>query len=59
MGDYKINDTLMSGVQKLQNFAVRVAMGGAKKYDHVSPFHKELQWLHENQKHVFEVATTI
>ncbi len=36
------NDTLMSSVQKLQNFAVRVAMGGVKKYDQVSPFHKEL-----------------
>ncbi len=49
----------MSSVQKLQNFAVRVAMGGVKKYDQVSPFRKELQWLHVKQKHVFEVATTI
>ncbi len=32
------NDTLMATVQKLQNFAVRVAIGGVKKYDHVSPF---------------------
>ncbi len=34
------NDTLMSSVQKLQDFAVRVAMGGVKKYDHVSQFYK-------------------
>ncbi len=37
------NDTLMSGVQKLQNAAVRVAIGGVNKYDHVSPFYKELE----------------
>ncbi len=63
------NDTLMSSVQKLQNFAVRVAMGGVKKYivsmmiyvsyDHISPFHKELQFLYVKRNHVFEVATTI
>ncbi len=35
------NDALMSGAQKLQNAAVRVAIGGVKKYDHVSPFYKE------------------
>ena len=46
------NDTLMSSVQKLQNFAVRIAIGGVKKYDHVSPFYKELQWLQIKQKHV-------
>ncbi len=49
----------MSSLQKLQNFAARVAMGGVKKYDHVFPFYKELHWLHVKQKHVFEVATTI
>ncbi len=53
------NDTLMSGVQKLQIFAVRVAIGGVKKYDHVSPFYKEFQWLRIKHKHVLEVATTI
>ncbi len=52
------NDTLMSSVHKLQNFEVRVAMGGVKIYDYVFPFYKELQWLHVKQKRVFEVATT-
>ncbi len=31
------NATLFSTVQKLQNFAAKVAVGGARKYDHVSP----------------------
>ncbi len=39
------NDTLMSSVQKLQNFAVRVAKGGVKKYDNISPFHKKTQMV--------------
>ncbi len=58
-GGLQNNDTLMSSVQKLQNFAARVTMGGVKKYDHVFPFYEELHWLHVKQKHVFEVATTI
>ncbi len=53
------NDTLMSSVKKLHNFAVRIAIGGVKKYDNVSPFYKELQWLRVKQKHIFEVGTTI
>ncbi len=35
------NDKLMFSVQKLQHFAVRVAIGGVKKYDNISPFHKK------------------
>ncbi len=29
------NDSLISSVQKLQNFAVRIAIGGVKKSDHI------------------------
>ncbi len=29
------NVTVISIVQKLQNFATRVAVGGVKKYDHI------------------------
>ncbi len=54
------NDTLISSVQKLQNFAMRIAIGGVKKFDHISPFYEELQWLRVKQKkNVFEVGTTI
>ncbi len=37
--------TRMHKVQKLQNFAARVSIGGMKKYDLVSPAFKELKWL--------------
>ena len=53
------SDTVISSVQKLQNFAARVAVGGVKKYDHTSPSFKELKWLRLKQKHVFEVGVTI
>ncbi len=53
------SDTVISSVQKLQNIAARVAVGGVKKYDHVSPSFRELQWLRLKQKHVFVVGVTI
>lgn len=53
------SDTLISSAQKLQNFAARVAVGGVKKYDHVSPCFEELKWLRLKQKHVFDVGVTI
>ncbi len=31
------NATLLNNVQKLQNVAAKVAVGGARKYDHVFP----------------------
>lgn len=43
-------------VQKLLNFAAKVALGGAAKRDHATPFLKELGWLKLNQKYQFEVA---
>ena len=42
-------------IQRLQNFAARVAVGGIRKYDHVSPAFDELKWLKVNQKHKFIV----
>ncbi len=36
--------SLISKVQRLQNFSARVAAGGIKKFDHVSPAYKELKW---------------
>ena len=46
-------------MQKLQNFAAKVALGGAAKSDHVTPFLKELGWLKINQKYKLEIATII
>ena len=39
------NKTQMDRVQKLQNFAGRVALGGVRKRDHITPILKELNWL--------------
>ncbi len=39
------NSTLINKVQKLQNFAIKVVDGKARKYDHVTPLFKDLQWL--------------
>ncbi len=47
------NAILLNNIQKLQNFAAKVAVGGARKYDHVSPIIKELRWLKIKEKHVF------
>ena len=41
--------------QKLQNFAARVAVGGLRKYDHVSPAFDELKWLRIGNKHKFDI----
>ncbi len=53
------NVTVISSVQKLQNFAARVAVEGVKKYGHISPTFKELKWLRIKQKHVFDLGVTI
>ena len=53
------NKSLKTKVQKLQNFAARVAVGGIRKYDHVSPAFEELKWLRVNQKHKFSVICHI
>ena len=46
-------------VQKLQNFAARVAVGGLRKFDHVSPAFEELQWLRINEKHLYETLVHV
>ncbi len=51
------NSSLISNVQKLQNFAAKAAVGGIKKSDHVSPAYKELKWLKIQQNiHMTSVA---
>ncbi len=53
------NDKQMSNVQKLQNFAARVAFGGVKKYDNICPVFKELQWLRIKQKHLLDLGAAV
>ena len=43
-------------VQKCQNFTIKVAYGGIRKYDHVSPIFKELQWLNIENKLVYDIG---
>lgn len=50
------NKTLMHQVQKLQNFAAKVALGGAAKHEHATPFLRELGWLKIKQKYMLEVG---
>ncbi len=51
--------TLLCKAQKLQNFAAKVAVGGGRKYDHASPFLKELKWLRVKEKHMFDIYVTM
>ena len=37
------NNTLLSKIQKLQNFAIKVTDCKARKYDHVTPLFEKLQ----------------
>ncbi len=49
----------MSNAQKLQNLAARVAFGGVRKYDHLSPVFRELQWLRIRQKYLLDEGVTV
>ncbi len=53
------NSTHIARVQKLLNYAAKVALGGAAKSEHVTPFLKELRWLKINEIYKHEIATTI
>ncbi len=53
------NATLLNNVQKLENFAAKVAVDGARKYDKVSTIIKELRSLKIKEKHVFDTCTAM
>ncbi|XP_042862817.1 uncharacterized protein LOC122247550 [Penaeus japonicus] len=53
------NDTQLQRVQKLQNFAAKVALGGARKQDHATPYLRELGWLKIKEKYQYEIALTV
>ena len=51
-------DTLMNKLQKVQNAAARVVLGG-KRDQHVTPLLKELHWLPINQRHVYKTLLLV
>ncbi len=53
------NKTNLHNVQKRQNFAAKIDIGGAKKYDHATPLRKVLQWLNIPDKYTFEKCTSV
>ncbi len=48
------NITQLKRVKKLLNFAAKVAVGGASKFDHATPLLNKLQWLPIHQKVIYE-----
>ncbi len=46
------NITQLKRVNKLQSFAVKVAIGEAFKFDHANPILNKLQWLPIRQSHL-------
>ena len=54
-----INKTQMDKLQKLQNFALRVAIGGVSKYEHVTPLFKKLGWMRMENKYNYDICVLI
>ena len=53
------NSTILKRAQKLQNFAAKVAHGGARKYDHATPILQELGWLKIKEKHRLDICINV
>ena len=53
------NKTNILKVQRLQNFASKVAIGGARRIDHASPIIEGLKWLRIDKKYIYEICTFI
>ena len=53
------NSIHIKKAQKLQNFAAKVALGGARKYDHVTPLIKKLQWLKIKDKCTHDTCVAV
>ena len=49
-------DLYLDKAQKIQNFAARVAVGGVRKYDHITPAFEKLKWLKIKQKHIYDTC---
>ena len=46
-------------VQRVLNFAAKIAYGGIRKYDHVTPILKNLQWINIEKKIEFDICAFI
>ena len=46
----------LNRVQRLENFAGKVALGGVGKYDHATPVLHELNWLNINNKRKYDIC---
>lgn len=53
------NNTLITKVQKLQNFTAKVADGKSKKFNHITPTLKELGWLNAKDKIIYDTGRAI
>ena len=51
--------TQMSRVKRLQNFAARVAIGGVRKQEHVTPLFDRLGWLRMDAKFIFDICLLV
>ena len=51
--------TQMSRAKKLQNFAARVAIGGIRKHEHVTPLYDRLGWLRMDTKFLFGICLLV
>ena len=49
----------MERVKKIQNFAAKVAVGGARKYDHVTPIYEKLRWLRMDKKYIYDICLLV
>ena len=47
--------TQLLQVQRVQNFAARIAIGNIRKRDHITPYINRLQWLKIDNKCTFDV----
>ena len=50
------NKSNIQKAQKLQNFASKVAVGGAKRSDHATPLIEKLNWLRIDKQYIFELC---
>ena len=52
------SNTQLEKAQRLQNFAARVAVG-VRKYDHISPIIRQLQWLKVKEKNIYDTCIMV
>lgn len=53
------NKSNLIRAQRLQNFASKVAVGGARRRDHASPIIERLKWLKIDKKYIYEICVLI